>query len=169
MGNFVPKSGPVVADTVYCDNELVARDVSVTLPEVAAVTVDIQAMGTMSVPVWQLIENMETVVTMIGLDNGLRKAIKPEMKPLEFRWVQPVIGADGITKNAGCKAFIKGIPTKIPSISLEVGSQSEGEVSLMTSRYNLFVDGKEMFLIDRLAGTVRIDGVDYAGGLDSML
>ena len=169
MSNFVPKNGPVVADTVYCDNNLVARDVAVTLPEVSAMTVDIQAMGTMSVPVWPMIENMETSVNMIGADSRLRRVIKPDMKPLEFRWVQTVTDANGKTKNVGCKAFIKGQPTKIPGISLEVGSQTEGEVTIMTTRYNLFVDGKEVLLIDRLAGICRVAGKDYAGNIDSML
>jgi len=31
---FVNKNGPVVADTAYIDNKLVARDVAITLPEV---------------------------------------------------------------------------------------------------------------------------------------
>ena len=159
---FVPINGPVVADTVYSENTLVARDVAVTLPEVNPVTADVQAMGTLSLPIWQIIENMETAVTKIGVDRGFRSLIKPNMKPLEFRWAQTVTDANGNTRNVGCKAFINGIPNKIPGIGLEVGAASEGEVTFTTTRYNLFVDGEEMFLIDRLAGIVRIGGVDYA-------
>lgn len=166
---FVPINGPVVANTAYCDNKLVARDVSVTLPEITPFTADLQAMGTYTIPIWQLLENMETAITKIGADTGLSALIKPDMKPLEFRWAQTVTGADGNTKTVGCKAFIKGIPNKIPGIGLEVGSPIEGEVTIATSRYGLFVDGKEMFLIDRLSGICRIDGKDYAGDLSSML
>jgi phage tail tube protein FII len=126
-------------------------------------------MGTMSLPIWQLLENMETAITKIGVDNGLTSLIKPGMKPLELRWVQVVTDANGNTKNVGCKAFIKGIPNKIPGIGLEIGSASESEVTLATTRYALFVDGAEMFLIDRLAGIVRVGGVDYAGELENML
>lgn len=169
MGAFVPINGPVVADTVYSDGALVARDTSITLPEVNALTVEIQAMGTMTMPVWQLLEDMETLINKVGVDKGLAKLIKPGMKPLEFRWVQPVTDANGTTRNVGCKAFIKGFSKKIPGIGLEVASQSEGEAAIATTRYNLFVDGKELFLIDRLAGIVRIDGVDYAGDINSML
>ena len=166
---FVPINGPVVADTVYADNKLVARDVAVTLPEVAATTADLQAMGTFSLPIWQLIQHMETAITKIGVDAGLVSLIKPDMKPLEFRWAQTVTDATGNTKNVGCKAFITGIPNKIPGIGLEVGSAIEGEVTLATTRYNLFVDGVEMFLIDRLSGIVRIGGTDYASEIGSML
>ena len=168
MSIFVNICGPVVADTVYSDGKLVARDVAVTLPEVAPQTADLQAMGTMSMPIWQLIENMETAITKVGVDMGLGSLIKPDMKPLEFRWVQTVTDANGTTKNVGCKAFVKGIPNKIPGIGVSIGEASENEVTIMTTRYNLFADGKEMFLIDRLAGIVSIGGKDYAD-IKSML
>ena len=166
---FVPINGPVVADTVYCDNKLVARDVSATLPEVTATTADVQALGTLSLPIWQLIENMETAITKIGVDLGFASLIKPDMKAIELRWVQTVTDANGNTKNVGCKAFIKGVPNKIPGVSLEIGSAIEGEVTLTTTRYNLFVDGKEICLIDKLSGICRINGKDYAGDIGSLL
>lgn len=166
--SFVNICGPVVADTIYSDGKLVARDVSVTLPEITPMTADLQAMGTFSIPIWQLIEHMETSVTKIGIDEGFRSMIKPDMKPFECRWVQTVTDANGHTKNVGCKAFIKGVPSKIPGIGLGVGEASESEITIATVRYSLFVDGKEMFLVDRLAGIVRIDGKDYAD-LSSML
>lgn len=169
MSAFVNICGPVVATTVYCDNKLVARDATITLPEVAPMTADLAAMGTLTIPIWQLLEHMEATINKIGVDEGLRALIKPDMKPLEFRWVQTVTDANGVTKNVGCKAFIRGIPAKIPGIGAEVATPSEGEIPIATTRYALFVDGKEMFLIDRLAGIVRIDGKDYAGSIGSLL
>ena len=162
MSKFVNICGPVIGTTVYSEGALVARDTAITLPEVTPLTADLQAMGTFSLPIWQLIENMETAITKIGADMGLRGIIKPDMKPLEFRWVQTITDANGTTKNVGCKAFIKGIPNKIPGIGVTVGEASENECTIATTRYNLFVDGQEMFLIDRLAGIVRIAGKNYA-------
>ena len=162
MSKFVNICGPVIGVTVYSGNKLVARDTAITLPEITPVTADLQAMGTFSLPIWQLLENMETAITSIGVDMGLRELIKPDMKPLEFRWVQTVTDANGTTKNVGCKAFIKGIPNKIPGIGLTVGEASENETTIATTRYNLFVEGQEMFLVDRLAGIVRIAGKNYA-------
>ena len=162
MSKFVNICGPVIGTTAYCEGKLVARDTAITLPEVTPLTADLQAMGTFSIPIWQLIENMETAITKIGVDMGLRSLIKPDMKPLEFRWVQTVTDANGVTKNVGCKAFIKGIPNKIPGIGVTVGEASENECTIATTRYNLFVDGQEMFLVDRLAGVVRIAGKNYA-------
>ena len=166
---FVPIQGPVIADTVYVDNKLVAKDVAATLPEITPVTVDLQVMGTMSLPIWQLLENLEAAITKIGIDYGLRAMIKPDMKPIEFRWVQTVTDATGVSKNVGCRAFLSCIPNKIPGISLAIGEQSESECTFSVTRYGLFVDGEEMFLIDRLAGIVRIDGKDYASEIEAML
>lgn len=165
---FVNICGPVIGTTAYSEGKLVARDTAITLPEVTPVTADLAAMGTLSLPIWQLLENMETAITKIGADMGLRSLIKPDMKPLEFRWVQTVTDANGSTKNVGCKAFIKGIPNKIPGIGITTGEASENECTIATTRYNLFVDGVEMFLIDRLAGIVRIAGKNYAD-IDSLL
>ncbi len=165
---FVNICGPVIGTTAYSEGKLVARDTAITLPEVTPVTADLAAMGTLSLPIWQLLENMETAITKIGADMGLRSLIKPDMKPLEFRWVQTVTDANGNTKNVGCKAFIKGIPNKIPGIGITTGEVSENECTIATTRYNLFVDGVEMFLIDRMAGIVRIAGKNYAD-IDSLL
>lgn len=169
MSIFVPIQGPVVADSAYIEDKLVARDVAATLPEITPTMVDVQAMGTMSLPIWQLIENMELALTKIGVDLGLCSMIEPKMKPIELRWVQNVTDENGITKNVGCKAFFRGVPSKIPGVGLTVGEQVENEVTFTVTRYNLFVDGREMYLIDRLAGIVRINGTDYAGAISSML
>lgn len=168
MSKFVNICGPVIGDTVYCENKLVARDVSVTLPEITPMSADVQAMGTLSLPIWQLLEHMEAAITKIGADAGLTALIKPDMKQIEIRWVQTETGANGSTRNVGCKAFLKGVPNKIPGVGLELGSASEGEVTIGLTRYVLHVDGKEMLHIDRLAGICRIDGKDYAD-IGSML
>lgn len=168
MGTFVPINGPILANTVYIDGALVARDVAITLPEVAPITADLSVMGTFSLPVWQLIEHMEAAVTKIGVDKGLSAALAPDMKPLEVRWVQTVTDANGNTKNVGCKAFLRGIPANLPEVGMEIGAPSEHEVRIALTRYNLFVDGSECWLIDRLAGIVRINGKDYSD-FESML
>lgn len=168
-GKFMPIYGPVVADTFYAGNQLAARDVSMALPEVTPITASVQAMGTLDLPIWQSIENMEFGITKVGIDMGLGRMLKPGPLSMEGRWVQTVTDANGNTRNVGCKAFVKGIANKIPGLGVAVGEASEGECTYAVTRYQLFVDGKEMFLIDRLAGIVRIDGTDYAGNLNSLL
>lgn len=168
MAKFVNITGPIVADTVYVDNSLVARDVAFTLPEVTPMTTDLQVMGTMSLPIWQLLENMETTITKIGADLGLIRSIKPGMHKYEFRWVQVVTDANGKTENVGCKAFVTGVPSKLPGIGATVGEPSENEITIMTTAYTLYVNGKEYIKINRLAGICKIDGENFAK-ISSML
>lgn len=49
MGKWLDIKGPVVADTVYADNQLVAKDTAFTLPGIEFLTADVQAMGNMTV------------------------------------------------------------------------------------------------------------------------
>lgn len=166
---FVPISGPIVGTSIYVNNAIVARDTAVTFPEVTPVMVDVQATGTLSLPCWQLIENMESSITKIGVDLGLRSMLKPEPLNYEVRWVQTVTDANSVTKNVGCKAFMRIIPAIIPGIGLTVGEASENECTGTVVRYQVFVDGVEMWLIDKLTGQVRIGGTDYGAGVGSLL
>lgn len=166
---FVDIYGAIVANTAYVNNTLVAKDVEATLPEVTPVAAEVEAMGTMSMPIWQRLENMELTITKIGVDKGLRAMIKPDTMSLEMRFVQNVTDANGVTKQKGCKAFFKGVPTKIPGIAVTVGEGSSNETTFTITRYQLFVDGEELFLIDRLAGIVRIGGTDYTKTVNSLL
>ena len=79
MAKWLDIKGPVVADTVYADSTLVAKDVAFTLPGIEFLTADVQAMGNMTVPLIGLLENMELSITKIGVDNGLRR-MKAELR-----------------------------------------------------------------------------------------
>lgn len=166
---FVPITGPIVADTVYINNTLVAKDVGATFPEVTPITADLQVMGTLSIPIWQLLEDMEASITKVGTDMGLSKMVVAETVNAEFRWVHTSTDANGNTKNVGCKAFFKMIPKLIPGTEFAVGEASENEVTFTVLRYQVFIDGQEAWLIDRLSGIVRINGNDYSSNVNSML
>ena len=169
MEKWLDLKGPILADTVYVDGKLVAKDVTVTLPGVTPVTADFRAMGTMTMPILGQIEAMEAAITKIGVDLGLRTLVTPESKTIEFRWAQDVKTSDGSTKTEGCKAFIRAMPKTIPGLSVDPGSASENELTFAVSRYQLFVDGAEFWLIDQLNQIMRIDGVDYCKTIRSLL
>lgn len=161
--------GPILADTVYCDGVLSAKDVTITLPAVTLVTADFKAMGTYTAPLTGQIEAMEASITKIGIDYGLRNIVKLQSKTLEIRWAQDVKYADGSSKTEGCKAFLRSVPKLIPGLSVDPGKLSENEITLAVSRYQLFVAGNEFWLIDQLNTIMRVDGVDYAKDLRSVL
>lgn len=161
--------GPILADTVYDGGTLVAKDVTITLPSVTLVTSAYKAMGTISMPMPGQIEAMEMAITKIGIDYGLRKLMRLESKTLEVRWAQDVKKNDGSSKVEGCKAFLRATPKGIPGLSIEPGAASENEITASVTRYQLFVGGEEFWLIDQLNQIMRIDGVDYAKKIVSLL
>ena len=161
--------GPTVADTVYADNVLVAKDVTFTLPGLEFMTADVMAMGNMTVPLIGLLENMELTITKIGLDMGLSRLSKLEKQNLEFRWVQNVVNADGSQSSEGCKAFVRTLPGALPEISVEVGSSVEGEITYNVTRQQIYMNGTEYMCVDRLSHTLRVEGKDYMSPINNLL
>lgn len=167
--NWLDLKGPVVADTVYADGTLVAKDVTFTLPGLEFLTADVQAMGNLTVPLIGLLENMETAITKIGMDNGLRRLNRLEKQNLEFRWVQNVVKSDGSQGVEGCKAFVRTMPSTTPEIEVEVGSAPEAEITYNTTRVQIYVNGVELLCVDRLASVLRVAGKDYMSPITKLL
>ena len=170
MGKWVDKRGPIEANTIYVDGTLAATDTTVNLPEVTFMTADIQAMGTMSIPLSNAIEDMEMSITKVGVDKNMTKLTSPGKKNLEVRWVQDVIKSDGTTDSEGCKAFLIVAPVTLhPGASLEIGSASENDLTYKVMSYTLYIDGEEALAVNRLAHVLRVDSVDYSRQYDSLL
>ncbi len=161
--------GAIVADTVYSESRLVGKDVGFTLPAVTLQTGDVQAMGTMSVPLIGLLDDMELAITKIGIDLGLSKLSRLEKQNLEFRWVQNVVKSDGSTGVEGCKAFVRCMPKALPGIGVELGSASENELTYGVSRLQIYCAGIEYLLVDRLSQILRVDGKDYMTSISTLL
>jgi phage tail tube protein FII len=169
MASWVDIMGPVLADTCYADGQLVAKDVSITLPSVTPITNDYSVMGTISLPVPGQLESMEMSLTKIGIDRGLGKLIQLKNISLEFRWVQDSIKADGSSSMVGCRAHVRAFPKSLPGLTIEPGSASENELTFEVTRYVLYVDGLEIIYIDRFGGPLRINGVDYFNIMQNFL
>lgn len=169
MANWQDIKGPVVADTVYADGTLVAKDTAFTLPGIEFLTADVQAMGNMSVPLIGLMENMELSITKIGIDNGLSRMNRLEKQNFEFRWVQNVVKSDGSTTAEGCKAFVRTMPSGLPEIGVEVGNASEQENTYNVTRMQIYANGVEVLCVDRLAHILRVNGKDYYSKIANLL
>lgn len=169
MGKWLDIKGPVVADTVYADNTLVAKDVGFTLPALSFMTADVQAMGTMSVPLVGLLEHMELAITKVGIDAGLSRMNRLQKQNFEFRWVQNVTKSDGSQATEGCKAFVRTMPGNFPGIGVEVGSAPENEMTYGVTRVQIYANGVEVVCVDRLSQILRINGTDYMNTINNLL
>lgn len=168
-GKWLDINGPVMANTVYVDGKLAAKDTSVTLPEIAFSTAEFKAAGPLSLPIYSQIENMETTVHKGGIDFGLLSMLKLEPKTIEARFAVDILKSDATTVAIGAKAFLRVIPNKIPGLAGEPGTPIESDLTFTTTRYQLFVDGEEYWLFDKLAQKARVGGVDYYDSLSRLL
>lgn len=169
MAKWQDIKGPVLADTVYADKQLVAKDVAFTLPGLEFMTADVQAMGNMTVPLIGLLENMELTITKIGLDKGLSRMNRLEKQNLEFRWVQNIVKSDGATSVEGCKAFVRTMPGSFPETGVEIGSAPEHENTYNVTRMQIYANGVEILLVDRLSQILRVNGKDYMSKINNLL
>jgi len=169
MGKWLDMRGPVVADTVYDSGVLVAKDVSFKLPGIVSETADLQAMGTMSVPIIGRLEDMELTITKIGEDRGLRAMNGLDPHRLEFRWVQSVTKADGSQVQEGCKAFVRTMPASSPDFEISPGETSEHEVTYKVTRMEIFINGTQYLLVDRLSQQLVVAGKDYMSTINRLL
>lgn len=169
MSKWLDIKGPVVADTVYADSALVAKDVSFTLPALTFLTADVQAMGTMSVPLIGLLEHMELTITKIGIDSGLSRMNRLQKQNFEFRWVQNVTKSDGSQAVEGCKAFVRTMPGNMPGIGVEIGGAPENEMTYGVTRVQIYANGVEIVCVDRLSQILRVNGKDYMSEVNNLL
>ena len=169
MATWQDIKGGVVADTVYDNKQLVGKDIAFTLPGLAFLTADVQAMGNMTVPLIGLLENLELAITKIGLDKGIGRMNRLEKHEFEFRWVQNVVKSDGSMTVEGCKAFIRTLPGSFPETGVEIGSASEAENTYNVTRMQIYAGGEEIVCVDRLSQILRVDGVDYMKQISNLL
>lgn len=156
-----------VGARVYVDSELVAENVSFSGPSIAFAEAEVQAMGTVSLPIYALPEAMEASVTFAGLDSNVIRALSG--KEVEVRWASQQVNPDGTQQTVGTKVFFSGVVKSLPQISVEVGTSGTSEVTWDVLAYSVYHDGVEKLKIDKLSGTLRIDGEDKVSDLNSLL
>lgn len=173
-GLWLDQNLTVIADSVYAnkiggEQELVAKDVEISLPEVKNLTIEAKAMGNMNVPIIAQFDNMEATIHHIGVDLGLAKMLAQETLELEVRWVDQVMMQGGGQTAVSCKAFLTGFPQGIPQIGVKPGEAVDVETPYIITGYTLKRGEDELWSINRLSQTCVINGVDYFADISSML
>lgn len=175
MANFINKTSVVEAATIYQSDKLVGRDYTVGLPDVVPVTADVGGlMGTMNIPLLNTIESMELTINKVGVDKYTAEMCTPGKKDFLIKWVQDQVDSAGDVKPVGCKASISCLPKSyMPAADIEVGSASEFEQTYEVFIYSLYVDGTQVFYVNRMTGVLKAwNGsklVDYSSSFSALL
>ena len=166
---WLDKNLPVIANAVYDDGVLVGQNVKYTCPLPKWQTVDIEANGTYTVPLVGRADNMQLSITHVGVDKAWAKTNTPENHKFEFRNVQPATDVNGTTIEKSVKMFVNTGAPSVSDIGVELGSASELENTYPVTRIAVYVEGEEIYMFDRLTGTLRVNGKDYSSKVQSML
>lgn len=172
---WLDQSLVVNANTVYSnivggEQQLVARDVEVALPEIKYETLETSAMGKFQLAQIHQFEPMEMEIGHIGIDEGLSAMLMAEMLELEIRWVEQVMIEDYSIQNIGCKAFINAHPqVATPKFTVDVGKPITTKVKYHVNGFKMVRDGVVLWDVNRLSQKFIVNNVDYYAHLQSMI
>ncbi len=166
---WLDANAPVIANSVYDKGELVGRNVEFTIPMPKWTTADIEANGTYSVSMVGRADNMQLSIKHVGVDKAWAKTNTPDNHKFEFRNIQPAIDATGAVKNKSIKVFVDTGAPAVSDLGFVPGSASELENTYSATRVAVYIDGEEVYMFDRMSGTLRVNGKDYSAQYSSML
>lgn len=173
---YVNKTSVIEGTSVYVGSRIVGNDLTVTLPEVTAVTVEVGGlMGTASIPLLHRLEDMELSISKEGLDVNSAILTAPGQKEITAKWVYNSIDSAGNVTIKGGKAIMSVVPKTISAgVDLEPGETSEGDLTFGVLVYRLYLDGKLVLHINRLSGILKaLDAngnlVDYSTNYKNLL
>ena len=154
---FVNKTSVVEGTSVYVGSRVVGNDLTITLPEVTAVTVDVDGlMGTVSVPLLHRLEDMELSISKEGLDANSAILTSPGRKEITAKWAYDSIDSAGNVSVKGGKAIMSVMPKTVsPGVDIEPGETSEGDLTFGVLVYRLYLDGALVLFVNRLTGTIQ--------------
>ena len=171
----IPRHGAIKGCTVYAAPNGVASktpaciDASVTLPQLSFPTNTIQAMGGFDIPDQTRLDAMTCTISVeAGVESN--ELMQSGNASYISRWGQEVTNPDGTIGLEKWQAFVSGIVASSPAPSLEVGQSGTSDITINVSRYRLVHnDVNELYAIDRIAGILRINGVDLRAPLNAIL
>lgn len=168
--SLVINANTVYSNTVGGEQQLVARDVDVELPQIKYETLETTAMGKFELAQIHKFEPIEMIIHHIGIDKGLAAMLMAEMLELEIRWVEQVMIEDYSMETVGCKAFVNAHPqVATPKIKIEISNRLDMDIKYHVNGYKLVRDGVVLWDINRLSQKFIVNNVDYYAHLESMI
>ena len=149
----------------FCDGVVIDEYVSVELPELSLATHEVSGagvMGTLDVPSRTQIEGMELGVSTSGMGAGRARLMTPGQHRLEFRATQEVYTPENGVQVEGLKIFVTGVLKSGGGGTLESASGVESDATFEVLRYEEYVNGEEMLIVDKVNIIYRVLGADHA-------
>lgn len=162
-----------VEDHRLLDNGRVTEDItSVSLPDIEHPTVDIDAAGmagAVSMPNQVKINNMEL---SIAHNNGVNcpRLADPGKHTIEFRIARQRYNVPkGEIEHESVKYRFTGVHKSSSDGTVESGNPIGSTEKFTVLRYEKIVDGTTVTLVDKMTGTIKINGKDLSSEVQNLL
>ena len=146
----------------------VAIDCTITPPVVTFETGTVQMMGSLTVPDQSRIADMSLSIT-VPVSPYSAKLSGKGLMGYEARWAQEVTDPSGAIRVVQGVCYISGYVTQVPASAVNPGAEGTADYNVSVVKYRLVVDGEELHNIDRAAGVLVINKVDYRSEVDKLL
>lgn len=153
-----------VSETPQADN------VPITIPSIEFGTTDVPIMGTVSVPDFTRLDNFQLTAD-INVDN-------PDSKPLkrigQQKWkvtycTACINSATGLEELQGFVIYASGYVGGVPASEVNQGAENTATITMnCTSFKKQTIEGVIEQNIDRFAGKIEIDGVNYTSSIGAL-
>lgn len=170
----IDRLGVVKGCTVYKKNGNVTDpfpacvNADITFPEISHPTYTQQSTGDMEIPDQTRVNSMTTTIS--APPGGRRIELSGQgVQDYIVRFALEVERANGSFEMVPFTAYISGVIASRGGQSVTVGEVPSADVTINTYRYKLQEGDKVLYNIDKLAGIVEINGVDYRQQLNQML
>lgn len=167
MWQNIEQMGAVKGVTIYeiingivQDSPIVEDEAKVTLPQITHPSYTMQMMGDAEIADHCRVNAMTTQIEC-DLSVLQSKLLGYGVKEYLLKWCTEMKDADGIFKVIPFVAYVAGTVSEDVGATITTGDKSTGSVNLLTLKYRLLIDGKEMRYIDKRYGILKINGVDY--------
>lgn len=163
------KKVAVIANLLKRNGKAIAKDVSVEFTLPAFARGEMQNSGTDETPLLMFDGAMEAKITCKGIDKSVVDIAAPFTARYKLTECQQINLIEGSPAVEQAEFVVKGKGAGPMSHSSSVGEGSDAEFTVVLSRYEEYLNGDEMVLIDRDLGICRINGIDYFAIKTAML
>ena len=163
------KKVAVIANLLKRNGKAIAKDVSVEFTLPAFARGEMQNSGTDETPLLMFDGAMEAKITCKGIDKSVVDIAAPFTARYKLTECQQIKLIEGSPAVEQAEFVFKGKGAGPMSHSSSVGEGSDAEFTVVLSRYEEYLNGDEMVLIDRDLGICRINGIDYFAIKTAML
>ena len=136
-------------------------NVTITVPEITFNTVDVNIMGTVSIPDMTSLDNIQLSVN-IPVDNpDAAELMQVGLQNWRISYVVSNVNNQGVETITPCSIYATGFVTGIPNAEISKGGDGTADVTMNLMRFKKYTGERVDIDIDRSTGTLIIKGVNY--------